>query len=139
MKGLGTGTRTSSIHPSSLSHSLSLPISIPFSIPSPPYLLLLILLTDDEKLVEVITHNTNEQLQAIQQAYKHHHSKTLIEDIKGDTSGDYRDLLSMQPLLSPLSPSIPLLYSSDEHHRSKTLIEELKRDASGDYRDLFRM
>jgi hypothetical protein len=49
--------------------------------------------TDDEALIQAITSNTNVQLQAIQAAYQAQHSHDMIKDIKGDTSGDYKELL----------------------------------------------
>lgn len=49
--------------------------------------------TDDAKLVEVITHRTNEQLVSITAEYTAAFGKSIFEDIKGDTSGNYRELL----------------------------------------------
>jgi len=49
--------------------------------------------TDDAALVEIITHRTNEQLQFIASEYLAAFKKSIIDDIKGDTSGHYEDLL----------------------------------------------
>jgi hypothetical protein len=50
---------------------------------------------DDTALVHEITSHTNEQLFKINFEYQKKYEKTLVEAIKGDTSGDYRDLLGM--------------------------------------------
>jgi len=49
--------------------------------------------TDDAKLVEVITRRSNEQLVAVTADYVASFGKSIFEDIKGDTSGHYRELL----------------------------------------------
>jgi annexin A7/11 len=49
--------------------------------------------TDDAALVHEVTSHTNEQLFKINLEYQKKYEKNLYEDIKGDTSGDYRDLL----------------------------------------------
>jgi len=57
--------------------------------------------TDDTALVHEITSHTNEQLFKINFEYQKKYEKTLVEAIKGDTSGDYRDLLVS--LVMPIS------------------------------------
>jgi len=57
--------------------------------------------TDDSALVHEITSHTNEQLFKINLDYQKKYEKNLFEAIKGDTSGDYRDLLVA--LVMPIS------------------------------------
>lgn len=49
--------------------------------------------TDDAKLVSIITKRSNAHLQAVAAEYISSFGKSVIDDIKGDTSGDYRELL----------------------------------------------
>ncbi|TDG39577.1 hypothetical protein AWZ03_014003 [Drosophila navojoa] len=49
--------------------------------------------TDEDKLIEIICRRNNEQRQEIQRQYKTHFGKDLIEDIKGETSGNFQKLL----------------------------------------------
>jgi Holliday junction resolvasome RuvABC endonuclease subunit len=49
--------------------------------------------TDDDELIEVICTRTNAELKAMKEAYRKLHSVDAENDVKGDTSGDYRELL----------------------------------------------
>jgi len=49
--------------------------------------------TDDDELIEVICTRTNAELKAMKEAYRRLHGVDVEHDVKGDTSGDYRDLL----------------------------------------------
>jgi len=50
--------------------------------------------TDDSTLVDIITSRNNIDLSVhIAKEYQAQHGRTLIKDIEGDTSGDYRDIL----------------------------------------------
>eukprot|EP00123_Amoebidium_parasiticum_P022765 comp9450_c0_seq1/m.4504 comp9450_c0_seq1/g.4504 ORF comp9450_c0_seq1/g.4504 comp9450_c0_seq1/m.4504 type:complete len:367 (-) comp9450_c0_seq1:88-1188(-) len=46
--------------------------------------------TDDDILIRGLVLNNKEELEAINDAYKVAYKKSLVEDIRGDTSGDYR-------------------------------------------------
>jgi len=49
--------------------------------------------TNDELLVSTITKHTNEELQGVADIYAKKYKETLVHAIKGDTSGNYKDLL----------------------------------------------
>jgi len=49
--------------------------------------------TDDAKLVSIITKRNNAHLVAVGAEYQASFGKSILEDIKGDTSGNYRELL----------------------------------------------
>ncbi|XP_055390275.1 annexin B11 isoform X1 [Condylostylus longicornis] len=56
--------------------------------------------TDEDALIAIICHRTNEQRQEIQRQYKTHFGKDLIEDIQSETSGNFEKLLV--GLLTPI-------------------------------------
>jgi len=49
--------------------------------------------TNDDELIEVICTRTNAELKAMKDAYRKLFGVDVEHDVKGDTSGDYRDLL----------------------------------------------
>ncbi|XP_031564848.1 uncharacterized protein LOC116300181 [Actinia tenebrosa] len=49
--------------------------------------------TDDSLLTEIICSRTNEQIEEIKQAYNTVYGKDLIEEVQGETSGDFRSVL----------------------------------------------
>jgi len=49
--------------------------------------------TDDDTLIRVLVARSEIDLEDIKEAYKKHYKKTLAQDVKGDTSGDYQKLL----------------------------------------------
>ncbi|KAL6114895.1 anxa3 [Pungitius sinensis] len=49
--------------------------------------------TDEATLVEILTHRSSAQRQLVCAAYKEATGRTLVEDLKGDTSGDLKELL----------------------------------------------
>jgi len=51
--------------------------------------------TDDKLLVRCFSENSKPFLQQVSQAYVKHYGKTLLDDVKGDTSGHYRQLLEV--------------------------------------------
>jgi hypothetical protein len=58
--------------------------------------------TDENALIELLTTRTNEQIQAVKEAYQREYKKSLEDRIIGDTSGDFRKIL-----LSLLNASRP--------------------------------
>lgn len=68
--------------------------------------------TDDDALVEMCASLDGQQLRKVSSAYQQMFEKTLEKDIKGDTSGFYRDLLlelvkGREPDNSPNSVQLP--------------------------------
>lgn len=49
--------------------------------------------TNERTLVEILCTRDNQSLMAIKNAYYHHYRKKLEDDLRGDTSGDFRRLL----------------------------------------------
>jgi hypothetical protein len=49
--------------------------------------------TDEKAINEVLGHRSKHEIQEIAKAYEHAYKKSLIHDIKGDTSGTYKRLL----------------------------------------------
>jgi len=49
--------------------------------------------TDDDCLIDVLVGRTNVDMIALNKVYKETYNKTLEDDVKGDTSGDYRTTL----------------------------------------------
>jgi hypothetical protein len=49
--------------------------------------------TDEKAINEVLGHRSKHEIQEIAKAYEHAYKKSLISDIKGDTSGTYKRLL----------------------------------------------
>ncbi|KAM7391087.1 hypothetical protein PAMP_021803 [Pampus punctatissimus] len=49
--------------------------------------------TDEKTLIEILAHRSNAQRQIICDTYKELTGRTLLEDLKDDTSGDFEDLL----------------------------------------------
>jgi hypothetical protein len=49
--------------------------------------------TDEKAINEVLGHRSKHEIQEIAKAYEHAYKKTMIHDIKGDTSGNYKRLL----------------------------------------------
>ncbi|XP_033947412.1 annexin A3a isoform X1 [Pseudochaenichthys georgianus] len=49
--------------------------------------------TKDKVLIDILTHRSSAQRQLICEAYLGATGRTLVEDLKGDTSGDFEDLL----------------------------------------------
>lgn len=49
--------------------------------------------TDEKAINQVLGHRTKEQIQEIAKAYHEHYKTSLLSDIKGDTSGNYKRLL----------------------------------------------
>jgi len=49
--------------------------------------------TDEKAINQVLGHRTKEQIQQIAKDYEHAHKVSLLNDIKGDTSGNYKRLL----------------------------------------------
>jgi len=49
--------------------------------------------TDEKAINKVLGHRNKEQIQEIARAYEHAYKNTLLHDIKGDTSGNYKRLL----------------------------------------------
>jgi hypothetical protein len=49
--------------------------------------------TDEKAINEVLGHRSKHEIQEIAKAYEHAYKKSLISDIKGDTSGSYKQLL----------------------------------------------
>uniref|UniRef100_A0A8C6T0B4 Annexin n=1 Tax=Neogobius melanostomus TaxID=47308 RepID=A0A8C6T0B4_9GOBI len=63
--------------------------------------------TTEKTLVEVLTQRTNAQRQLIAQAYEKATGRTLVDDLKGDTGGDFESVLVA--LVTP-----PAVYDSQE-------------------------
>ncbi|KAM6943745.1 annexin A3a isoform 1-T1 [Lycodopsis pacificus] len=49
--------------------------------------------TKEKTLIDILTHRSSAQKQLICEAYQEATSRTLVEDVKGDTVGDFEDLL----------------------------------------------
>jgi hypothetical protein len=49
--------------------------------------------TDEKAINETLGHRSKHEIQEIAKAYEHAYKKSLISDIKGDTSGNYKKLL----------------------------------------------
>jgi len=49
--------------------------------------------TNEEALVNILTHHSNKQIQQIRQAYKSAYGSELEDAIKSETSGDFREVL----------------------------------------------
>jgi len=49
--------------------------------------------TDEEALIEILASRSNERLKAINETYQKMYSKPLENDVKSDTSGNFRSLL----------------------------------------------
>ncbi|KAK9522092.1 hypothetical protein VZT92_018581 [Zoarces viviparus] len=49
--------------------------------------------TKEKTLVDILTHRSSAQKQLICEAYQEATGRTLVEDLKGDTAGDFEDLL----------------------------------------------
>ncbi|XP_056145963.1 annexin A1a [Lampris incognitus] len=49
--------------------------------------------TDEDTLIEILASRTNREILAIKKAYKEENKKELEDDIKSDTSGDFRNAL----------------------------------------------
>ncbi|XP_037634407.1 annexin A3a isoform X2 [Sebastes umbrosus] len=49
--------------------------------------------TEEKVLIDILTHRSSAQRQQICEAYQEATGRTLVEDLKGDTSGDFGDLL----------------------------------------------
>jgi hypothetical protein len=49
--------------------------------------------TDEKAINQVLGHRSKHQIQEIAKAYEHAYKATLLHDIKGDTSGNYKRLL----------------------------------------------
>jgi hypothetical protein len=49
--------------------------------------------TDEKAINQVLGHRTKEQIQELAKAYEQHYKTSLLSDIKGDTSGNYKRLL----------------------------------------------
>jgi len=118
--------------------------------------------TDDKKLIAAITSCSNDQLIHVARVYKEKHHKHMIDDIKGDTSGDYRDLLV--GLCTPISEyragvlksaiagvgtdegalvdvlahasnmEIQVLNDAYSHLYSKKAVDDIKGDTSGHFK-----
>ncbi|XP_039261972.2 annexin A13-like [Styela clava] len=54
--------------------------------------------TDDEILIEIICTKSNERIEAIKAAYAIVFERSLMEDVRDETSGDFKTLLSMMLL-----------------------------------------
>jgi len=59
--------------------------------------------TDDTTLIEILSSRTNAEKAEIKQIYEREHKHSLRDDIKGETSGDYKDTL--MGLLEPRDES----------------------------------
>uniref|UniRef100_A0A673C5Y5 Annexin n=1 Tax=Sphaeramia orbicularis TaxID=375764 RepID=A0A673C5Y5_9TELE len=49
--------------------------------------------TDEDTLIEILASRTNRELEEVKKAYKAEYKKELEDDIKSDTSGDFKKLL----------------------------------------------
>ncbi|XP_076140623.1 annexin A3b isoform X1 [Alosa pseudoharengus] len=49
--------------------------------------------TTDKTLIDILTQRSNVQRQLISKAYQEATGRTLVDDLKGDTSGDFEDVL----------------------------------------------
>jgi len=49
--------------------------------------------TDDKLIIRCFSENSKPFLQEVAKAYQRMYNKSLIEDIRGDTSGNYREIL----------------------------------------------
>ncbi|XP_029295596.1 annexin A3a isoform X2 [Cottoperca gobio] len=49
--------------------------------------------TKDKVLIDILTHRSSAQRQLICEAYHEATDRTLVDDVKGDTSGDFEDVL----------------------------------------------
>ncbi|XP_031726438.1 annexin A3a isoform X2 [Anarrhichthys ocellatus] len=49
--------------------------------------------TKEKTLIDILTHRSSAQKQLICEAYQEATSRTLVEDLKGDTTGDFEELL----------------------------------------------
>eukprot|EP00026_Physarum_polycephalum_P010976 Phypoly_transcript_11165.p1 GENE.Phypoly_transcript_11165~~Phypoly_transcript_11165.p1 ORF type:complete len:330 (+),score=68.81 Phypoly_transcript_11165:180-1169(+) len=120
--------------------------------------------TDDAKLVGIITKRSNAHLQAVSAEYIASFGKSIIEDIKGDTSGNYRELLVslVEPrptfiartvhnavkglgtdehaLIDALihTPNAELKAATEAYQKlyNKSIIEDVAGDLSGDFKHL---
>lgn len=118
--------------------------------------------TDDAKLVEVITRRSNEQLVAVTADYIASFGKSIFDDIKGDTSGHYRELLislveakpayiartihkavkgagtDEEALIDALvhTPNALIRAAGEAYHKlfHKNIIDDVAGDTSGDFK-----
>jgi annexin A7/11 len=67
--------------------------------------------TNEDGLINVLCHRTNEQRQEIALTYKTHFGKDLVENIKSETSGNFQKLLVA--LLTPTT-----MYYVEEMHNA---------------------
>lgn len=49
--------------------------------------------TNEDTLINILTHHSNQQIQQLRHAYKANYGSELLDDIKSETSGDFRKAL----------------------------------------------
>ncbi|KAK9974543.1 hypothetical protein ABG768_022632 [Culter alburnus] len=117
--------------------------------------------TTEKTLIEILTHRSSSQKQAISKAYQETTKRILVNDLKGDTQGKLEDVLValarppavndakwiiegikgagtdnsilIEILSSRTNKQIKELSAAYSEETKKTLIQNLKTEVSGDY------
>ncbi|XP_067262824.1 annexin A3-like [Chanodichthys erythropterus] len=117
--------------------------------------------TTEKTLIEILTHRSSSQKQAISKAYQETTKRILVNDLKGDTHGDFEKVLValarppavndakwlnkamkgagtdnsilIEILSSRTNKQIKELSAAYSEETKKTLIQTLKTEVSGDY------
>uniref|UniRef100_A0A3P8YA23 Annexin n=2 Tax=Esox lucius TaxID=8010 RepID=A0A3P8YA23_ESOLU len=117
--------------------------------------------TDEKTLIQVLTHRSSDQRQLICKAYQEATGKMLVKDLKGETSGNFTDLLValvtppavyhcqqvrkalkgvgtensvlIEIFASTSNKKIKELSDAYSKETQRTLTEDLKKEISGDF------
>ncbi|XP_016423803.1 annexin A3-like [Sinocyclocheilus rhinocerous] len=117
--------------------------------------------TTEKTLIDILTHRSSSQKQAISKAYEETTNRILVNDLKGDTQGNFENLLValarppavndakwlikamkgtgtdnsilIETLASRTNKQIKELSAAYAEETKKTLIQNLKTEVSGDF------
>uniref|UniRef100_A0A671L7L3 Annexin n=1 Tax=Sinocyclocheilus anshuiensis TaxID=1608454 RepID=A0A671L7L3_9TELE len=117
--------------------------------------------TTEKTLIDILTHRSSSQKQAISKAYEETTNRILVNDLKGDTQGNFENLLValarppavndakwlikamkgtgtdnsilIEILASRTNKQIKELSAAYAEETKKTLIQKLKTEVSGDF------
>ncbi|KAA0717290.1 Annexin A3 35-alpha calcimedin [Triplophysa tibetana] len=117
--------------------------------------------TDEKSVIDILTHRSSNQKQAISRAYEEKSKRILVNDLKSDTGGDFEDVLVrlatlpavndakdiikatkgagtdkkilIEILASRTNKQIKELSAAYADETKKTLVQNLKHEVSGDF------